>query len=173
MAFDPSLPADSTKLRLAPGVIQDNWEAIEEGQSSFKPYAVNLNNRTPLAVPNDPTGITDAYIMYCKDDGSGNAELFGRSENSDIIQFTQGSPTKSANGITFLPGGLYLAWGQDAANGNVTITGMTTIYQVVATVNDTSGTPTDRNITVNFKSGNVFRIYSSVAGQVSWIAIGV
>jgi hypothetical protein len=174
MAFDPALPANSTKLRLAPGVIQDNWVAIQEAQTSFKPYAVNLNNRTPLGVANDPAAIADAYITYCKDDGAGNAELFGINESSQITQFTKGAPTLAATGNVFLPGGLILAWGQSATGAvPIVIAALTTIYQVVATVNDTSGTPTDRNIAINSKVGNQFTVYSSSAGQVNWIAIGV
>lgn len=173
MAFDPSLPADSTKLRLAPGVIQDNWVAIQDGETSFKPKAINLNNRTVSGPTDDPTAIADTFILYCKNDAAGNAELYGINDNSNIIQMTKGAPTVAATGITFLAGGLLLAWGQSSTGTTVTITGMTTIYQVVATVRDTSGTPTDRNIAINSISGNQFTIYSSSSGQVNWMAIGV
>ena len=176
MAFDPSLPADSTKLRLAPGVIQDNWAAIQDGETTFKPKAINLNNRTVSGPTDDPTAIADAFLLYCKDDAAGNAEFYGINESSDIIQLTKGAPTVATTGITFLAGGLLLGWGQSATGaGLITVTGMTTIYQVVATVSDSSGTPTDRNIAINSSSGaaNQFTVYSSSAGQVKWLAIGV
>ena len=77
MAFDKTQPTDTTKIRNLGVVIRPNWVAIEEADSTFRPYALNLQNRTPLGVSNDPASIADTYILYEKDDGSGNPELFG------------------------------------------------------------------------------------------------
>ena len=67
MTWDPSQPTDTTKIRNLGIVIRPNWQAIEAADSSFKPVALNLDNRTPLGVANDPTAIADAYLLYCKD----------------------------------------------------------------------------------------------------------
>lgn len=122
MAFDPSLPANSTKLRLAPGVIQDNWVAIQDGESTFKPKVVNLNNRTVSGPTDDPTAIADAFLLYCKDDSAGNAELFGINESSQITQFTRGIPTYAIPGQVYLPGGLLVQWNSVSVASGATVT---------------------------------------------------
>lgn len=89
MAFDKTQPTDTTKLRNLGVVIRPNWVAIEEGDSSFRPYAMNLQNRTPLGVSNDPATIADTYILYEKDDGAGNPELYGKDGSGNIIQISE------------------------------------------------------------------------------------
>ena len=90
MVFDKSLPADITKIRNLGVVIRPNWVAIEEGDPTFKPYAMNLQNRTPLAVVNDPATIAGSSIMYVKDDGAGNPELFVQDGSGNITQMSVG-----------------------------------------------------------------------------------
>ena len=70
MTFDPALPADTTKIRDLSTVITPNWQAIEGADPSFKPIAINFDNRDPLASNTEPTAIADEYIMYCKEDTS-------------------------------------------------------------------------------------------------------
>ena len=118
MAWDPTEPTDTTKLRDLGIVIRPNWVAIQDADSTFKPHAINFTDRTVAALPVDPTAIPDAYITYCKTDAAGNSELFGINENSGIIQFTRGVPTLTATGTTFLPGGLILKWGGGALSGS-------------------------------------------------------
>lgn len=182
MAFDPSLPAADTKLRLAPGYIQNNWAAIEQAQSSFKPYAVNLNNRTPLGVSNDPTAIANAYLLYCKEDASGNPELFGINESSQITQFTRGVPTYGKPGQIYLPGGMLIQWNtQNVTSGNA-VTFPTAFTEAAYYVNFVvggvpahnrvfqriQGTPTASQFTPSIldQSGNPF------TATINWIAIG-
>jgi len=88
MTWNKSKPADNERVRNLGIVIRPNWQAIEEGDSTLKMEASNLNNRTPLVVPNDPTAITDACILYCKDDAAGNAHMFAINEQSKIYQLT-------------------------------------------------------------------------------------
>lgn len=104
-------PTDNTEIRNLGVVIRPNWVAIEEADATFLPQAINLNNRTVSGPTNDPTAITDAFLMYCKEDASGNPELFGRNESSQIVQFTKGLPTLATPGEIFLPGGLIMKWG--------------------------------------------------------------
>ena len=104
MAFDKTLPANSTKLRNAPTVLTDNFAAIEEADSSFKPYAINLQDRNPLAVANDPATISGSSIIYVKQDGSGNPELYSKDGSGNILQMTSGGllggPSTAIKGST-------------------------------------------------------------------------
>ena len=90
MAFDKAQPQDTTKIRNLGVVIRPNWVAIEEGDSTFRPYAINLQNRTPLPVSNDPTNIADTSIFYVKDDGSGNPEAYVEDGSANVVQLTEG-----------------------------------------------------------------------------------
>lgn len=121
MTFDPTEPADDTKIRDLGVVIRPNWEAIEEATSSFKPWATNFTDRTAAGIiPEDPASIPDAYITYCKQDTEGNAELFGISDANNILQLTKGAVTNAAIGETCIPGGVLIKWGTGTATGQKT-----------------------------------------------------
>lgn len=122
MTFDPTQPTDTTKIRNLGIVIRPNWQAIENANSSFKPVALNFNNRTPLAVSNDPTAIANAYLLYCKDDVGGDPELFGINQNSDVVQLTDGDVLNATPGHTFLPGGILMQWNRVVAPTGSTVT---------------------------------------------------
>ena len=182
MVFDPNLPADTTKLRLLGDVITPNWVAIQNGESTFKPRAINLNNRTE-AVPGqvNPVAITDAYLLYSRDNPAGAAELFGINESSGVTQFTVGAPSGTTEGVSFLPGpvpvgAFRMAWGNitmtTSPSSTVTPTGFTTVYQYFMTIKG--------NVTDNFASedvgGNGFRFLRSgntTSTVIRWMAIGV
>lgn len=104
MAFDKTQPTDTTKIRNLGVVIRPNWVAIEEGDSTFKPFAVNFQNRTPLAVGNDPTTIADTSIFYVKDDGAGNPEAYIKDGSGNIMQISEGGAlgavTTAVNGLS-------------------------------------------------------------------------
>lgn len=95
--FDKSQPTDTTKIRLLGEVIRPNWVAIEEGDNSFRPLSLNLQNRTSSAVSNDPTLLVDTSKFYVKNDGAGNPEAFVIDTMGRITQLTQegriGGPT--------------------------------------------------------------------------------
>lgn len=116
MTWDATQPTNTTKIRNLGVVIRPNWQAIETADSSFKPRALNLNNRTVLGVSVDPAAIANAYLLYCKTDGAGNSELYGINPSSNVIQLTKGAPTVAAIGSTFLPGGAILKWGNLGIN---------------------------------------------------------
>lgn len=120
MVWDVSQPTDTTKIRNLGVVIRPNWQAIEQADSTFKPQAINFNNRTPLPISNDPTAIADSYILFCKDDTAGNPELFGIDENSVISQFTSTDRTLAQNGYALLPPGFLLQWGRGFIGGGAT-----------------------------------------------------
>lgn len=179
MVFDPSLPSNSTKLRLAPDVIKNNWVAIEGGLESFKPVAINFNNRTPLSsVTDEPNAIKDTYIAFCKTDSLGNSELFGTSFKGDVSQLTQltkGVPTVNSIGNTFLPGGLILSWGAGVFDNYSTISpsGITTLYQVVITIDDSSKNPSSKAYVFNITQGTFQVKLPSGRTSLRYMAIGV
>lgn len=131
MAFDKTQPTDTTKIRNLGVVIRPNWVAIESAESTFRPYALNLQNRTPLAVSNDPAAIADTSILYVKDDALGNPETFAIDGSSNIVQLTQngamGSITTPLRTQSITYDGTYLntqdgfvsAWAIVAANGAI------------------------------------------------------
>jgi len=86
--FDKTQPKDTTKIRNLGAVIRPNFVAIQEAPSSFKPYAINLQNRTPLGVSNDPATISGSSILYTKTDADGKVELFCKSSAGTIQQLT-------------------------------------------------------------------------------------
>jgi len=122
MVFDSSQPKDTTKLRLLGDVIRPNWEAIEEGDETFKPKAINLIKGS------DPSSIADTFRLYSKDDGSGGTELFGVNAGGEKT------------------GGLILSWGSGSftSGAEISPTGVSTIFQVVLTIDDSSATPGSR-----------------------------
>lgn len=103
MAWDKTLPANSTKIRNYPTVLTDNFSAVEEGDITLKHWQVNFieRNAVPGAPPpaNDPTRADDTMILFSKQDGSGNTELFLMDDNSpaNIIQLSENGSFGSAS----------------------------------------------------------------------------
>lgn len=114
MVYDATEPKNTTKIRNLGVVIRPNFEAIEIADSSFKPYATNFANRTPLAVPNDPAAIVNSYILYNKEDSHGKQQLYAIDSASKITQLTNTLvPLAASTGYTWLPGGILLQWGKE------------------------------------------------------------
>lgn len=172
MAFDVTLPADTTKIRNLGTVIRPNWVAIQDGESTFKPKAVNFNNRTVSGPSNNPTAIADTFILFSKQDAAGNPELYGINQSSNVIQLTRGTPTVAASGSTFLPGGVLLVWAtSSAATGStITVAGLTTIYSIVANTNVANAAP---SISVYDVVGNAFKVRNPGTNSFYYQVIGV
>ncbi len=113
MAYDKTLPANSTKIRNYPTVLTNNFAAIEEGDISLKHWQINFieRNAVPGAPPpaNDPTRADDTMIMFSKQDSAGETELFLLDDRSPAnnFQITQNgalgstSTQVNANGLAF------------------------------------------------------------------------
>lgn len=174
MAWDITQPTDTTKIRNLGVVIRPNWVAIQQADSTFKPWALNFTNRTVAGIAVDPTAIASAYILYSKTDTAGNTELFGINPLSNVIQMTKGAPVVAQTGRTFLPGGLILAWGSlnVASGGSVTVTGITTLYSVVVTRDTFTAGVTQ--VGVNSMSGSSFTVIGPNSPiEIHYVAIGV
>ena len=130
MTWDATQPTNTTKIRNLGVVIRPNWQAIESGDSSFKPLAFNLNDRTVAAQPNDPTAIDNAFIVYCKTSAGGASEFYGIDEDSNVVQLTDlgriGGPLTNfkinnfqfADTTTYTRNNIIIAYGHFDQNGN-------------------------------------------------------
>lgn len=95
MSYDKTLPSIQTKIRDYPTVLTANFAAIEEGDITLKHWQVNFieRNAVPGAPPpaNDPTRADDTMIIFSKQDGSGDTELFLLDDRNpaNTIQLSQ------------------------------------------------------------------------------------
>lgn len=181
MAWDATQPADATKIRNAASVIRDNNSAISTADSSFKPEGLNLANRTPLAVSNDPTAISDAYVLYCKEDSNSNAELFGRDGAGNISQLTDRRASIASSGYSVIAPGLLMQWGTQSLSGTTATATITfpiafssTVLNAQATFGTdvTTGTLTVKTFTDTTMQLRISTPSNSSAKTVYWTAIG-
>ena len=102
MAWDKTLPANSTKIRNYPTVLTDNFSAIEEGELTLKHWQVNFIERdaVPGAPPptNDPTRADDTMILFSKQDPAAETELFFMDDQNpaNIVQLSETGKLGSA-----------------------------------------------------------------------------
>lgn len=180
MAWDASQPADNTKIRNLGTVIRANNEAVSTGDSTFKPEALNLSNRTPLGSSNDPSAVSNAYVLYCKEDTNSNAELFGIDDAGNISQLTARASTIASPGYATIAPGLLMQWGNVSipGNGNTTVTFPVAFSSTVLNAQTSFGTGGSRvdGIVVDTFTATTMRIVVSSIGSgsktVYWTAIG-
>ena len=117
MAWDKSLPSNTTKIRNYPTVLTANWQAIEENDTgvvatSLNQWAIHLIDRSTIGGSNTPSRLDDINQIYSRNDGSTNQLFMLDSENpANEIQLTRSTEvTVGANGQTFLPGGVLFQW---------------------------------------------------------------
>lgn len=123
MAFDKTKPEDTEKIRHLGMVIRLNWEAIESGDSSFLPRALNLINRSTAGVTPDPTVISNSVIVYSKSDSLGKPQLFSINPDAVITQLTGGGTDSSVQdlpGKLILANGIIFIWGRGTATSSFT-----------------------------------------------------
>ena len=97
MAFDKTQPVPTTKIRNLSTVIPDNFAAIEEADSTFQPYAINLIDRTGASIsPVTPDTIATSNILFSKNDGSA-IELFCKDASGNVIQLTSAGKIGSSS----------------------------------------------------------------------------
>lgn len=186
MSFDETQPTDTTKLRSLGVVIRPNWVAIKEADSTFIPYGLNLLDLTAAVIP-APSNISTAYQFYCASDGAmvgPTKELFGINPAGDTIQFTKGSPSKSAAlTSTFLPGGLILKCGviSTSVAGTATINWNFTNNLYSATLTRVKNSGLNNRFSLYFSSsptkasGSILLVDNNGNGfdnNVYWQAIG-
>lgn len=180
MPFDSTQPTNTTKIRNLGVVIRPNWEAIEQGLNTFKPHSLNLNNRTALGIPVDPAAVPNTYILYCKQDASGNPQLYGIDQGSRVAQISaSATPTSATVGCSWLAGGMLIQWG---ISGNIGVNADSTIlfytpfsavpYSVTITGIHNGGEVVSGNVHTITAGNFVLRNTSVSARRFYWTAIG-
>lgn len=93
MAWDKTLPSNTTKIRQYPTVLTANFAAVEEGDSSLQNWKINLiqRNAIPSAPPVTPAKIANVVQVYAKQSIFSRSELFVTDDHSpaNTIQLTQ------------------------------------------------------------------------------------
>lgn len=119
MVWSAGEPTNATKIRNNPGLMQANWVAIEDSDSSFQPDAIILTDRNPLVVADDaPAAVSggtskgNGYTLYSKQDTPGKASLFGIDLDGTISQFTHSGSTMLQEGYAVIAPGAFLQWGR-------------------------------------------------------------
>lgn len=79
MAWNRSLPANATKLRLTPSILQANWDAIEFGQVPYDYLRLEKQGAAPARVANHG-------LVYSLNPGSGFTELYFRDDRNPSLQ---------------------------------------------------------------------------------------
>jgi len=110
MAWDKTQPQGSTKIRNLGDVITPNWDAIETGDTTFKPQAINLAFSGAA-----PAHLDDTIRLYSIKDGSGIPQAYTIDQNDVITKLSGGSLTAASPGKMILPNGLTMIWGAGAA----------------------------------------------------------
>jgi hypothetical protein len=96
--WDESKPAGSRDRSLGDDDIREFKRAIRERLAEDHEFSddesgssvIGYHSKCTLTLRgSDSTAVTDAYILYCKSDGTTD-ELFGIDESGNVIQFTDG-----------------------------------------------------------------------------------
>ena len=158
MAYDKTLPTNSTKIRNYPTVLTDNFAAIEEGDISLKHWQVNFieRNAVPGAPPpaNDPTRADDTMILFSKQDAAGETELFFMDDQNpaNVTQVTQGGALGGAS-TNILGTDISFDGGTFTNNQN----GMCTAWSFVTVVGSAISTQTNYGMTWTRTSTGVYK----------------
>ena len=145
MAWDKTLPSNSTKIRNYPTVLTANWQAIEENDTavvatSINQWAIHLIDRSTIGGSNTPARLDDINQLYTRSDGTTNQLFMLDSENpANDIQMTRSTEvTDAANGQTCLPGGILMQWFTVTASpGNIAHTFPTAFPASIYSINFT------------------------------------
>lgn len=144
-----------------------------------------LHNKVSLVQQGgDPSSATSIDILYTKS-AAGKTEVFMRRASGDggnVIQLTTaaGNPVASANGVSFLPGGMIIQWGlQSAPSDNVQINFPTTFPNNCFTVTATPYKSGSISSLTGFgvksppsTTGFTTRFSGTTLDYIGWMAIG-
>lgn len=152
MAFDKTLPADSSKIRESAGFIRNNWDAMQDGDygaasmsTAYKPRVINLPDQTASGNPTVSSGVGR---LFAKVSDSVNELFYLDDAGSGVLtQLTDASKkTLGTAGSIYIAGGLLLVWDVINAIDGATVTFPTAFsaapYIVVGTEKET-GTNTE------------------------------
>lgn len=190
MSFTPGCPFDGESLGQSKLEVRNNFASLRTTISNTsKPNHIDVNLagagkhafiQMPVQTPgaaNLPLALEGGLITQTV---SGSSELFYvRDAVVTYTQLTRGNPTIAASGVTFLPGGVRIAWGQANASGGVAnftfaqpFTSEPYSIQVSAEANSPSGNQTV--ISINTPTNVGFQALTQTSTLlVHYFAIGV
>lgn len=128
MAFDKTLPADSSKIRESAGFIRNNWDAMQDGDygaasmsTAYKPRVINLPDQTASGNPTVSSGVGR---LFAKVSDSVNELFYLDDAGSGVLtQLTDASKkTVAQKGSIFVPGGILIQWDQLSLSNGGAIT---------------------------------------------------
>lgn len=205
MAYQPSIPTGSVPLNQDYLNLQGNFTSLDTqwvidhvalttapGPSigyhkfvhlvPFSTTTTNPPNNQPVVAPAATAGFGQLFGAEINDGINTDQALYYLSGGNRLTQLTRNiQPSATANGFTFLPGGLLMAWG-NAVTGNLVNFGVTftTVFSIQITVTtDPLGVAPPPNTTTplfardvtttTFRSGN----QSGEVRRYYWTAIGI
>lgn len=195
--YQPLIPTGTVFLDQDYANIQGNFQQLD---TTFGVDHLKISNTTaqngyhtaihmvPQSTPATTPGYGILYDSTINDSITTDQELFFKTGGGLNLQLTRNFlPTASANGATFLPGGLILNWGSVTLNQRGTVTVVTftrpfpsSVFCVtVGLVDDGGNSPNTNNVYV--KSGTLtnsgFSFTNTSASALNlttayWMAIG-
>jgi hypothetical protein len=155
MTYQPNIPASIDIISASQSDLQNNFTALNTQYAvdhvTFTAASDNGKHKKSTYIEQgaDPTTAANEGAIYSKESSlTSDTQLFFRREsNGTAIEMT--GLLAATNGWTRLPSGILLKWGTDSKSGNATVTfpnpanipAFNNIYQVLLTVEDSSGTP--------------------------------
>lgn len=186
--YTPNVPISGQSLGNSRPIINNNFQSI---QSTFDENHVdfNLSNAGAhthvdmLAQSTDPNPATGLISQYSKQVG-GVTEWFMQRENSGaVFQMSNGTPVASANGQTFLAGGVVMKYGNVSISLSATSTVVTfttpftsVVYSLQVMVTGGFSPPIWKVADGDYSLSGFTVRYSEPyvsTGHVFWMVIGV
>lgn len=186
MSYNPGVPTANQTFKETQGPINTNFTVAN---TAFGVDHVNFqtvtnqgnHNKVTLVTTTDPAAVAQGPIVYSKSIG-GKQEIFFRQATGDgsaVVQLTDMANAitgGTANGSTFLPGGVIMKWGQfNAVTATFTLTYTTgnfptnTLAVVLTPINSGSG----GNYRISGLSSTGFTVVNPNAGSTFYfVAIG-
>lgn len=196
--YNPNVPTGLIALNQDYQNIRNNFTQLNTTYGTDHiPYdnttSQNGYHKVVHMVPNvgNPAAVAGIGELYCRtvNDGINNdQELFYQTGAGRVILLTRNFvPTVTANGATFLPGGLILNYGRIAISANPTLTTVTftqayssaaNVFSITLTriTDATSTTANEVRVSENSVTATNFKISSSSSSssnEVYWMAIGI
>ena len=133
---------------------------IDKDHFTFSETNSGWHRKSTYIAGSAPGSASDQIVEYGKT-SSGSTELFIQRDGVGTeIQLTRGNPSVSANGYTFLPGGLLLQWG----SVNATQSGVTFSFPI-------SFTSSVYSVTLGIRSSGSSAVPSCATPSLSGVAI--
>jgi len=182
MTYNPNIPAANDILSNSQSQILTNFGQLNTvfgiDHVPFYPSVANSGKHAKVTLPEggDAATLVNEIALYCKDLSSVSTLYLRKENNGTVIQISGVDPIASAQGRTFLPGGLILAWGSSASVSNGGTVSFASAFPnncfgVQVTINIAS-TVSPVGINGYNTSGFTFRTTAGGGVPITYMAIG-